>query len=347
MKFIPEEILDSLKTIPLFGKAPPIDLERLSLLLKEEFEVDSLSIEMQKCERVEKKEMKEGLGVKPLILPIHLLPFRSLLYVAISKTDQSKLTGALIGESPKKKAFYSPPLEKGFLMFILARSLSQINSLEPIEQMSLELGEKENELIEQGFDVNLEVKINEISILLKLLLPIPFQEEWIQHFAAFPPVYTPSKLSKSKLLKVGIQIGSVALTLSQIQNLKKGDFVILDQTQKEKTGILTYKNTPLFSLTIEGNQAMLQDSFDNQDEHVDNIENEENRDFTKMEVNVQVELASLNMSLDELMKLSSGNVLELPEAVDQTLTLKVNGKKIATAELVQLGDVKGVKIIQI
>ena len=60
-----------------------------------------------------------------------------------------------------------------------------------------------------------------------------------------------------------------------------------------------------------------------------------------------VEVARLSINLDKLLQLSPGNVLELPVKPEQGVDLTVGGKKVAKAELIKLGELLGVKILQI
>jgi flagellar motor switch protein FliN len=60
-----------------------------------------------------------------------------------------------------------------------------------------------------------------------------------------------------------------------------------------------------------------------------------------------VEIARLRINLDKLLQLSPGNVLELPVKPEQGVDLTVNGKKVAKAELIKLGEMLGIKILQI
>jgi flagellar motor switch protein FliN/FliY len=62
---------------------------------------------------------------------------------------------------------------------------------------------------------------------------------------------------------------------------------------------------------------------------------------------VTVEVTRLRVSLDKLLQLSPGNVLELPVKPEQGVDLTINGKKVAKAELIKMGDALGVKILQI
>jgi flagellar motor switch protein FliN/FliY len=60
-----------------------------------------------------------------------------------------------------------------------------------------------------------------------------------------------------------------------------------------------------------------------------------------------VELARLKITLDKLMSLNPGNLLELPIHPDQGVTLTIHGQKVGKGELVYLGEVLGVRILEI
>jgi flagellar motor switch protein FliN/FliY len=62
---------------------------------------------------------------------------------------------------------------------------------------------------------------------------------------------------------------------------------------------------------------------------------------------VTVEVTRLRINLDKLMQLTPGNVLELPVKPEQGVDLTINGKKVAKAELIKIGEALGVKILEI
>jgi flagellar motor switch protein FliN/FliY len=75
--------------------------------------------------------------------------------------------------------------------------------------------------------------------------------------------------------------------------------------------------------------------------------NDEMIPANEIPLTLTVEVARLSIKLDKLLQLSPGNVLELPVKPEQGVDLTVHGKKIAKAELIKLGDMLGVKILQI
>lgn len=60
-----------------------------------------------------------------------------------------------------------------------------------------------------------------------------------------------------------------------------------------------------------------------------------------------VEVARVSMTVQMLMNLQPGNLLELNVHPEQGVDLVVNGKKIGRAELLKIGDVLGVRILEI
>lgn len=64
-------------------------------------------------------------------------------------------------------------------------------------------------------------------------------------------------------------------------------------------------------------------------------------------ITLSVEASRIQMNLSKLLELAPGNVLEFPVHPEQGVDLVVNGKKIGRGELVKLGDILGVKILQI
>lgn len=64
-------------------------------------------------------------------------------------------------------------------------------------------------------------------------------------------------------------------------------------------------------------------------------------------VNLQVEVSTLRMTLKDLMQLEPGQTLELDALPEQGVSLVNNGKAVARGQLIQVGDLLGVKILEL
>ena len=62
---------------------------------------------------------------------------------------------------------------------------------------------------------------------------------------------------------------------------------------------------------------------------------------------LSVEVARLQISLEKLLQLSPGNILELPTRPEQGVDVVIEGKKVAKAELIKLGEMLGIKILKL
>lgn len=68
--------------------------------------------------------------------------------------------------------------------------------------------------------------------------------------------------------------------------------------------------------------------------------------FSRIPVNLTLEVASVSISLAELMTITSDSVIELDKMAGEPLDLKVNGILLGKAEVVVLNDKYGVRIIE-
>jgi flagellar motor switch protein FliN/FliY len=74
---------------------------------------------------------------------------------------------------------------------------------------------------------------------------------------------------------------------------------------------------------------------------------EENIKPQDIPMTIAVELGRINMSIQTLFDLQAGNMLDLNVTPEQGVNLTVQGKKIARGELMRVGDVLGVRILEI
>jgi flagellar motor switch protein FliN/FliY len=166
-----------------------------------------------------------------------------------------------------------------------------------------------------------------------------------------------------------------------------GDFILLDRctfdpTTKKGTAALVLDHTPLLRVRIKDNSLKIIDyAFYREEHHPMNPEipsdEEKQEDFSSAEfenedgsnqehlwspendtteklistkeipLTLTVEVARMRINLEKLMQLSPGNILELPVRPEHGVDVVIGGKKVAKAELVKLGEMLGIKILQL
>lgn len=356
--------VQELNEIPLFGNAPPLNLEKISSLLAEQFGSEDFSVRIKAQAWREPKDIKKGLGTGLLITPVTISPIEAPVYWVISKADRDKLTGHMLSDKPKKKAFSSSILQEGYYRYLLLEALNALQNIEPINQMTLHLEEDENLESIASVCIDVEISFGDCICWGRLIIPETFRKNWVQHFSAFPPQYVKSALSKKLPLEIGIKIGSIKLLQKEWESLKTGDFLVPDEIAQDgdvREGVLTLENTSLFQVTMNHHKIELTDyAFTTEDimqesetQSPDNLSHKlemaekESKALKDLPMQVHVEIARLRITLDELMNLAPGNMLELPTHADKKVALTVNGEKIGLAELVYLGETLGLKILEI
>lgn len=348
-------LIRALDEIPLFGNASPLNLEDLSELLATQLGIPDLTVRV-KGGQWKEKELKG----KWTPIPIVLSPINEPIYWVMSKADKEKLT-AFFFSNNKKKVPITQSLQDGFYRYLLLEALSAASTLEPIQQMSLLLGEEGNLPEEDTYTFDVEISSSDFTVWGKCLITNSFRKDWVQHFSAFPPRYTPTELARALPVEIGLKVGSVQLLLSEWENLKIGDVIIPDILANNERGTLVFDHIPLFQIHLHGNQIELLDYAINLEDSMDESEitpvnslaqkletfEKETKSIKEIPLHISVELARLKIPLDQLMALSPGNFLELPTLADKTVSLIANGQKIGVAELVQLGETLGLKVLEI
>lgn len=70
-------------------------------------------------------------------------------------------------------------------------------------------------------------------------------------------------------------------------------------------------------------------------------------DLSKLPVRINFELGSVNVTLDELRRMSEGTVIEIPVPLDAPVSLRANGREIGKGALLRIEDHIGVRILEL
>ena len=136
-----------------------------------------------------------------------------------------------------------------------------------------------------------------------------------------------------------IFVGQTKFSLYDLKHLENGDVVVFDSSDIEK-----------LTLTINGQElpVKLNPNMDllipeNNDDGGEAMSNTQNI-WDSIEVEMYAEFDAVKISLGELKNIEDGLVVDLTSLYDNNVTLKVEGKPIASGSLVIVNDRYGVKI---
>lgn len=372
--------------IPLWGSPPPFPLEELELLLKEQFGLSRLSIKREQTALLEPDAFLKGLGDAPIILPLELTPIGGTFFFVIGMEDVKAITSFLMVESGNPKRFSHEALCLGFFRFISLNLLDTFAEISPYDGAALKIGKESSLPAERAFAIDVKIGMNGAAFWSRLITPPHFHQSFQAHFASKPPAITSKEFAASISAELTVEGGTTTLPFEEWQKVRVGDFILLDHCtydldQNKGSLEIVLGQTPLFQARLkEGSLKILDYAFyseelNDMDEHEsqegevpvslpelpEGVKEEEHlwsEEASKapleqmlaastVPITLTVEVGRLHMSLEKLLQLEPGNTLELKTRPEDGVRITLQGKPVAHAELVKIGEVLGIKILSL
>ena len=136
-----------------------------------------------------------------------------------------------------------------------------------------------------------------------------------------------------------IFVGQTKFSLYDLKHLESGDVVVFDSSDIEKL-TLTINGQELPVKLNPNMDLLIPEDNDDGGEAMSNTQNI----WDSIEVEMYAEFDAVKISLGELKNIEDGLVVDLTSLYDNNVTLKVEGKPIASGSLVIVNDRYGVKI---
>jgi len=380
-----EKGLNELRQIPLWGYPPLFPWKLLEQQLQALLEVDALSLKMGHSEWQSGEEATSSMGEKPLYFSIELIPLSSFASLIISRETLIFLTETALVKGGQSENFSEPALQEGFFLFLALNLCHLLNENQALKDLKFSIIEKTDEGREEGLATNVSISIRERTAWLKIFFPQTFLYAFRLHFAEKSSSIPLSQIAKTSEVSLALIIGSTFLSLNEWQKIKVGDCILLDRClydplSQKGTARLVLETVPLFRIRLKQGKAkivdyayyeetkpMVNDNEDtNYEEHPEEEElfeeleselpeeekepahfQERLESLQKVPIELSVEVTRIKMPLEHLMQLKPGNVLELDKSVEQGVFLTLNGKLVAKGELLKIGEMLGIKILEL
>lgn len=364
-----ETLVFAAQEIPMWGAFPPFPWEAFSKELSSALGVKDLTVSARNAEWKKKRSILTGMGRSPLQLAIELSPLEGHCSLVFPAEDALKLSAWTIHPEAGREGFSDPYLQKGFFRYLCAQSMEVIETMGVIPGLAPKLIEMPLEK-EDSYCIDIAIEHQKKTIWARLICPTPFQKSINHHYAQEWNPSLPSDLYSSVFTDLSISAGQTTLPQSSWQKVLQGDFVILDHcsyypNSKKGTFQLECEGTPLFQTKIKENSIKILDYA-----HYFKDNKMESEDYEKpfdeptdepelaietsqplpmispksVPISLTIEIARLKMSLDKLLKLKPGNVIDLGVQLEAEVSLIANGQCVGRGELLQIGEVIGVKI---
>jgi type III secretion system YscQ/HrcQ family protein len=355
-----------LDKVPLAGNAPVLNFHRISEAIATYFQSSGLSIDRGDCSWCETSVMKEELGSNVISINITVAPLSGSLVWLMGREDVGHLADGLMCGKIRKSMAQSEVLQEGFYRYLVIQALDALQQIEPLQNFSLRINDDAGFDAKTAYCIDIKLSYEKRSYWGCLAISSTFLTSWQRHFASMREPFSLSSMASSIETPLSICAGRVTLSQDEWKHLEAGDFVLLDRwgydpVRHEGIVIMMLGSQPLFSLGVHNNKLKVLDYVSAYEETMKNphtlpestaiessssIQGEKAIKVKQLPIHVTVELARLRMTVDQLMKLSPGNFLELPIHPEQEVALTVNGQKIGRAELVHLGEALGIRILE-
>ena len=309
-------------------------------------------------------ELIDGLGNYPLFFELQLSPLLGSAYLIIAYEDLELVSkwasGGVVATDPD--------LQKGLVLSLLLDGALAFKGENQYEDLAPKVGVAEA-LCEEGHTIDIELSYNGESIWVRGICSVPLRTSLRDHFAKHP-------LDLSRIaddpVALSIEAGRVALSRSEWNEAELGDLLLLDTcsyTPSSGKGLLLLKTekAPLFHVKLKEGAMKIVDIADYYQEtpHMDETpyrdETHEEEELSAEEslpktslvdvadvpLPLTVEVAHLSLTYETLAQLKPGSVLETGLHPEQGVTLSLHGKAIARGELVEIGDMIGVRIVEL
>lgn len=147
-------------------------------------------------------------------------------------------------------------------------------------------------------------------------------------------------------VEINIQIGKTRATLEDVQCLEPDDVIILEQSDLYRMHLKEYED---INININPSHSLVLDFEDENgdDDIVNEVKNHHLNIWDSLEVDVSASFEKVKMKLGDLREITEGLVVDVASISDNKVFIDVEGRRLATGELVIIGDKYGVKITEI
>lgn len=363
------EVLTEQLQIPMWGYPPPFPWEAASEAISKT--LGAATLNMGDADWKE-GTLLSGLGQDVQTIAVELAPLSAPLFLACPASDVKKLTRLLMKEDGP--GLDDPDIAKAFFQFSFINLLADLSDIRPLGDLNPQLADHPFEC-HKAYAIDLAIE-GEQTCWVRILCPEPFYAQFQSHFAQNKPSLIDHPKASDIDIPLSIEVGSTQLSASKWSEVELGDFVILDHCSYQINAtkgsmLLTSASKPLFQLrSKEGEIKILDFAYIFEETPMEETPEEappeeetptsedmseespppthtEHQDLISADnvpLQITVEVGRLRMPLSKVLALQPGNVLDLKMRPEEGVTLSISGKPVAKGELIQVGDVLGVKI---
>lgn len=338
-----EKSLLKVQQLPALEEHFPFPWDTASEALRETLGASHLTLSCSRSVWKGHNEFLQGMGDQPAVVAIELAPIEGSLFFILSQSDVSELTSNALVAEGEKETFAGAKLKAGFYHFLLLKMMSVLDHLKIFKEVSLQLLPNMPFPQENGFCIDIACALPTKTLQGRIVCP----QSFLSAFKAHQPLQKTTLLSLGETaaldLNLRCEVGSTSLKQEEWDGLQVGDFLMLDRCSFDAAdgkGSLTVSlgDTPLFMARFKPEGLKVLDYA---------FYSEDSPEEPSTDLQLTAEIGRLNISLNQLLKLKTGSLIDLPIRPEDGIDLTLSGKRVAKAELIKLGETSGLRILDI
>ncbi len=340
VKEITRDLFD-LYNQPLLGSFP-FSWEEFSQKIGKDLQIDSLSVEPESLSWETKENLLLSTGDHSQVLSFQADPLDGEIFWLMEQREIAKLVNLFTAQKSHDIGFSSEILQEGYYHYLVTLALEVISSHPLFASLSISMREH-NTLPETLLVREIKITYKGKSVYGRVALSPVMQKSWVSFIQNNPPA--PSTWEDK--LPIPLRLVIAKMMVSKEEDWKVGSYLLLPKSDYDflsKRGKLTlFAHTfPLAELDAEEGRALITTL----QMHEDAIMEENETTLETLPIEISVELARFHLPLNKITELEEGATLELPP-VGEKVSLLANGKKIASGELLYVGDQLAVRLEEI
>jgi flagellar motor switch protein FliN/FliY len=340
-----EKALEKTEQLPSLEENFPFPWADASHAIGSGLKLADLNLSSKRAGWKKHEQALQGLGEKLFLISVEMAPIEGAVFFAMSEHDVSYLTTHSLIGGEHKEGFSNAKLREGFYHFLLLKALEAIDHLKVFKETSFHFSTQHTLPMEEAFCIDIDCATPQKTLHGRLICP----QSFLTSFKAFQPMQKGTLLSsESTQIDVSLrcEVGHTAISQEEWDNIQVGDFVILDRctydpTEQKGSATLMLGTTPLLIARMKPEGMKVLD-FAFYKEEESPAEAPASSDLT-----LTAEIGHMSMPLNKLLHLEPGMMIDLAMSPEQNIDLTLSGKKVATGELLKLGETLGLRILDI
>lgn len=355
------DFLSSLVTTEEGIILPQFPKEECERKLKDKFRLEETNIHIQSRGSVSAVQAVQDFGMHVLVQTLLAQPLESGdFFLVTSEEDLQAFMVAVFNDASLASYFYEKDKLLGFHYYLCAELCKLIQELLWIPTLSIKVindTKFSGKHLQGSYEaIDVTCVLDGKTLRLRLLFPNALCDSCKKLLSGSEQSLDMQQLASVPLM-LSVEVGYCQLSQDEWQQVRQGSFILLDSClydpdTEESGALLTIKNQQFFGgrfLDAKSGEFKIT-SYPNlqQQEPTEEASHDSPAAPLPGHCRLVAEVARYSLTVEEFLKITQGSILQFSGAHPaRGIDLILNGAKVGRGEIVSLGDVLGIRVLEV